>query len=74
MWRIVSSIRPSRDGRATMVRLLAAAGKPARVSLKWRQAGTTYRSDPQERRGDQIAGAIDLPAYGVMTLRRENGE
>ena len=68
---IVSSIRPSRDGQATMVRLVAAGGKPAEVGLQWSAPGTTFASGPDEIRGERISDIIELPAYGTVTLRHE---
>ncbi len=68
---VVSSLRPARDGEATMVRLFAASGQPERFHLKWSEPRRIYYSDPQESRGTQVQGPIDLPAYGVITLRVE---
>ncbi len=68
---VVTSLRPSRDGRALMVRLFAASGKPERPALQCAEPQSVYLSDPQESRGPQIEGPIDLPAYGVVTLRLE---
>ena len=68
---VVSSLRPARDGEATMVRLFAASGQPERFHLKWFEPRRIYHSDPQESRGTQVQGPIDLPAYGVITLRVE---
>ncbi len=68
---LVTSLKPSRDFRALMVRLFAASGKPERFTLKWAEPKHVYRSDPQESRGSEIKGPIDLPAYGVVTLRVE---
>ena len=68
---VVTSIRPSRDGKAAMIRLFAAAGKPARFSLAWTQPRTTCRSGPDEARGERVAGAVELPGYGIITLRGE---
>ena len=68
---IVTSFKPSRDGDAQMVRLFAASGRPERFMLKWSEPKQVYLSDPQESRSTKIAGPIDLPAYGVVTLRAE---
>ena len=68
---LVTSLRPSRDFNALMVRLYAASGEPERCVLKWAEPKNVYRSDPQESRGSKIEGPVELPAYGVVTLRVE---
>ena len=68
---LISSLRPSRDGRATILRLFAASGKPERITLQWTEPKRVYRSDPREKRGPEMKGPIDLLAYGVVTLRVE---
>ena len=66
---VVTSFRPSLDAKALMVRLFAASGKPEQPVMKWTEPKRVYRSDLQEIRGTEVAGPIDLPAYGVVTLR-----
>ena len=68
---LVTSLRPSRDFSALMVRLYAASGKPERCALKWAEPKQVYRSDLRESRGPKIEGTLDLPAFGVVTLRVE---
>ncbi|MFV1968113.1 MAG: glycosyl hydrolase-related protein [Pirellulaceae bacterium] len=68
---LVTSIRPSRDFHALMVRLFAASGEPEQVALKWADPKRVFRSDLQEARGPELEGPIELPAYGVVTLRVE---
>ena len=68
---LISSLRPSHDGKATMLRLFAGSGKPEQVTLQWARPTTIYISDPQESRGREIEHTIDLPAYGILTLRGE---
>jgi hypothetical protein len=46
---LVSSLRPSSDGRATIVQLFAASGKPERITLRWTEPKRVYRSDPSEK-------------------------
>ena len=69
---IVTALKPSRDGRARIIRLYAASGKPENVHLVW--PGTPpaiYLSDPNETRGERVSGPIRLSAYGFATLRVE---
>jgi alpha-mannosidase len=70
---MVTSIKPSRDGAAWMIRLYAASGTPERPSISWGglKPSAVYVSDPDQRRGGPIADPIDLPAYGIVTLRAE---
>ena len=68
---LVTSLKPSRDGEALMVRVVAASGRPERFALKWAEPKRIYLSSPQESRGRRIEGPIDLPAHGIVTLRLE---
>ena len=70
---MVTSIKPAREGEAWMIRLYAASGKPERVNISWGglKPSTVYVSNPDQRRGRPVAGPIDLPAYGIVTLRAE---
>jgi alpha-mannosidase len=69
---VVTSLKPARDGKATMIRLFAASGRSEKFSLNSSEPRQIYRSDPQESRDTQVRGPIDLPAYGVITLRVES--
>ena len=68
-----TSLRPSRDGKAIMVRLYNAGGKPQDVSLKWGafRPAHVLMSDLQESRGQSPKGTITMPAFGIITLRCE---
>jgi alpha-mannosidase len=68
---VVTSVRPSRDGEALLIRLFAASGEPGQVTLEWREPKRLYRSSPQEERGDVVEGPIELPGFGIVTLRAE---
>ena len=68
---VVTSLRPSRDGTALMIRVFAGSGRPERFTFHWAEPQHVYLSDPQESRGHAIEGPIDLPAFGVVTLRME---
>lgn len=68
---VLTSVRPSRDGKALMVRLFAASGQPERFTVGRAKPQNVYLSDPRESRGRKVAGPIDLAGYGVVTLRLE---
>ncbi|NQT17516.1 MAG: hypothetical protein HQ582_32475, partial [Planctomycetes bacterium] len=68
---VLTSLRPSRDGKALMVRVFAASGQPERFTVGRAEPQHVYLSDPRESRGPKIAGPIDLAGYGVVTLRLE---
>ncbi|MBU0640275.1 MAG: hypothetical protein KKB50_15520 [Planctomycetes bacterium] len=70
---VVSSLKPSRDGRAWIVRLYAASGKPERVTIRGARADRTekYHSGQDEVRRERLTGPLELPPYGVATLRLE---
>jgi len=68
---IVSSLKPSEDGKAWIVRLFNAGDKAARAIVSWADpAPSVSISSPLEEEGPQkLGGPIDLPAYGIVTLR-----
>ena len=68
---IITSVKPSRDGKATMVRLFAASGKPEQCALTSAESKTVYYSNPSESRGQRIEDSIDLVAYEIVSLRLE---
>jgi len=68
-----ASVRPSEDGRATIVRLYAAAGRPESVEIRvpGSNGAAVFLSGLNEERGPRLTGPIDIPAYGIITLRIE---
>jgi alpha-mannosidase len=70
---IVTAFKPSRDRKAWIVRLFGASGRPARAALAWAdpQPKTVWMSDPAERTGEPVAGPIEVPPFGLVTLRAE---
>ena len=69
----VSAFKPSDDGKAVIVRLFGASGKAGRASVKWFAPAPpkVFLSDNSERAGAPAGNTIDVPAYGIMTLRAE---
>ena len=70
---VVTSLQRSADGKALMVRLYAASGKPEEFSLQWRGEGPrrVLVSSSEEGTGAQARWPLALPAYGIVTLRCE---
>ena len=69
---VATSIRPSRDGKATMVRLFNATGEAREVGLKWnRKVGKTWVSNPMEDKVKPAPGAVEMVEFEVVTLRVE---
>ena len=70
---VIVSLKPSRDGRAFMVRLYNPSDQPVDAYLAGRlaQGGTFYRSGPfEDRRGVQTGPLLLLP-YETAALRLE---
>jgi alpha-mannosidase len=70
---IVSSFKPSADGKALMVRLFNSTDRPASATLAWSDPvpRATGLSSPSEERGAAVPGPLEVPAWGVATLRCE---
>lgn len=70
---ITTVIRASRDGRALMVRLFNASGRPEEASIQWGEfkAGRIYMSGPGENRIEEVSFPLKIPAFGIRTLRLE---
>ncbi len=67
---IITSVRPSRDGKALMVRLFNPTDDVQKVKLEWgRKAETTWRSNPMEDPLEKAAKEISLVKFEVITLR-----
>ena len=69
---LVASVKPSEDHRAIIVRLFGAAGRPAKTTLHWgrRMPRSVWISNLAEEPVARVNGAIDVPAYGLITLSR----
>ena len=70
---IVTALKPSDDGQALIVRLFGAAGKAASVKLNWSAPApkTVSLSDTSEKALQPAGSTINVPAWGVVTLRAE---
>jgi hypothetical protein len=70
---MVSALKPSEDGRAIVVRLSSVSRKSENLRLKWSEPVPTRISltDASERPGSPVGRNIEVPAYGLLTLRAE---
>lgn len=70
---LVLGMKPSDDGKATLVRLYGASGQTRKAKLAW--VGTPPSavtvSDLGEHPGAPVRGAVEVPGFGVVTLRVE---
>ncbi|MCX6928923.1 MAG: glycoside hydrolase [Verrucomicrobia bacterium] len=70
---VITAFKPSDDGKAWIVRLFGASGKAEKVKLAW--AGTapheTWLSDTSERPREKASASVEVPAWGIVTLRAE---
>jgi len=69
---VITSIRPSRDGSALMVRLFNTSDSDRQVKLHWnRPVGATWLSNPMEEKKAPLSAAPKLAQFEVVTLRVE---
>ena len=70
---VVTAFKPSDDGKASIVRLFGASGKAQKVSLTWAKTPPPQLrlSDTSEQPKAKISGPVEVPAWGIVTLRAE---
>ena len=70
---VVSSVTPSADGRADIVRLWNPRDRPARAAFRWglAPARRASLSSPAEERGAPAPAHIAVPSLGTVTVRIE---
>ena len=70
---LVSVLKPADDGRGWIVRLFGASGQPERVKLAWGQPAPHHFwiSDLSEEPRQEIGHTVEVPAWGIVTLRAE---
>jgi len=71
---LVTSMKPSKDGQAILLRLYNPGEKTENVRLiwGWQKPASLYKSSPFEEKGQEIREALNVPAFGIITLRAEN--
>ena len=68
---VVTSLRPSRDGKAFMARLYNASLRAERTTIAGRSGTTLRRSDPDERPRAAVGGPLLFAPAEIITLRIE---
>ncbi len=70
---IVTSLRPSEDGRALMIRLYNASTENRRLEMIWGafQPTAVYLSSPFEDKKKEIDFPFGLPPFGIVSVRAE---
>jgi len=70
---IVTSLRPSREGKAMIARLYGASGRAEQATIRWAAPvpKAVWVSDLSERPLQAVAETVDVPAWGVVTLRAD---
>ena len=70
---LVTALKPADDGRGYIVRLFGASGKPERVKLSWGEPSPAHvwLSDLSEEPEAEAGHAIEVPPWGIVTLRAQ---
>ncbi len=69
---ITVALKPSADGQALIVRLFGASGKTENAKLAWATTPKqVWFSDTSEQPLKPVADKMEVPAWGVLTLRAE---
>ncbi|HYG36356.1 MAG TPA: glycosyl hydrolase-related protein, partial [Clostridia bacterium] len=70
---LVTALKPSDDGKGWIVRLFGASGTSQKVRLSWSSPAPQHLwlSDTSERPKQEIVRAIEVPAWGIVTIRAE---
>jgi alpha-mannosidase len=70
---VVTAFKPSDDGKAWIVRLFGASGKTENVKLAWASPAPqqVWLSDTSEKPRSKIDESIEVPGWGIVTLRAE---
>ncbi|MEA1950638.1 MAG: hypothetical protein U9N87_04595 [Planctomycetota bacterium] len=67
---LATTIKPSMDGQATIVRLFNPADTPESAAIDWRRGERPdlFLCDFDEQKGKKVNGRIELPPKGIVTL------
>jgi len=70
---VITAFKPSDDGKAWIVRLFGASGKTEKVKLSWANPvpRQVWLSDTSEQPRTAAAPAVEVPGWGIVTLRAE---
>ena len=69
----IAALKPSRDGKALILRLFNVTGTDARATLSWPKNApkAISFSDLSERAGEAVNGPIPVAANDMVTVRAE---
>ncbi len=70
---LLTGLKPGDDGKALILRLWNAAGKDAQITPvpQGNQKATLHLSDISEQPKEKITGPVNVPAWGLVTVRVE---
>jgi alpha-mannosidase len=70
---LVSALKPADDGKGWIVRLFGASGASRKVKLLWGkpEPQRLWLSDLSEQPGEETGNSIEVPAWGIVTVRAE---
>jgi hypothetical protein len=70
---LVSAFKPADDGKGWIVRLFGASGEHEKVKLSWNSPAPhhVWLSDLSEQPGQEVGHTLNVPAWGIVTLRAE---
>jgi len=68
---LVTTFKPSDDGKAWIVRLFGATDRATKATIRWSEPvpSSVWLSNTSEKPLREIRGPIEVPAWGVVTLR-----
>ena len=70
---VITAFKPSDDGKAWIVRLFGASGKTEKIKLAWADPAPqqVWLSGTSEKPGEKAGPSVDVPGWGIVTLRAE---
>jgi hypothetical protein len=70
---LIPTLKRTDDGRGWLVRLFGASGKKEKVHLVWASPAPhqLWLSDTSEQPRSPIHGSVEVPGWGIVTLRAE---
>ncbi len=71
---ILTSLKTSQDGQASIIRLFNTSGSPQQVILNWtgdQKPTAIYKSSPHEEKGLLTGNRLEMLAWEIVTLRCE---
>ncbi len=71
---LLTGLKPSNDGKALILRLWGAAGKDAQVTFVSKKTvqQSLWLSNVSEQSIEEIKGPVNIPAWGIVSLRMQS--